>query len=111
MTWLALVLVIVALLLLVRGAGRQRELFFVRVKEGHVELVRGRLPPSLLEDIADVVRMQRLTSAEIRARAVGGHPELDYRHDGSGRGAEQPLRNVLGRFTVRQIRDGRRQAR
>ncbi len=111
MTWLGLALLAIALLVLLRGARRATELFRVRVRQGAAELVSGALPPSLLHEIADVVRLHRVQHAEIEVVLEGGRAELRLHHDGGAAAAEQPLRNVLGRFTVRQIRSGQRRAR
>jgi hypothetical protein len=108
MTWIGLVLLGLVLLVLLRGAVLGTELFRVRVRGGEIELLRGRLPPALFDEIADVVRLHRVQSGEIRAVLSGGRPQLVFEHDGSSSAAEQPLRNVLGRFTLRQIRSGRR---
>jgi hypothetical protein len=110
-SWLGLALIVVALLVLLRAAGRGTELFRVRALDGRVELERGRLPPALLAEIADIVRLYDVKRALISAALSGGSPRLVFEHDGSAAAAEQPLRNVLGRFTAAQLRQGKRRAR
>src|SRR3954471_18752845 len=109
--WIALLLTVLLLLALLRAAGLGTELFRVEVRGGRVELQRGRLPPALLGEIADVVRLYGLRQARISAVLSGGAAKLRFEHDGAAAAAEQPLRNVLGRFTVSQLRSGERRAR
>lgn len=110
-SWLGLLLLGVALLLLTRAAFLGTELFRIRVREGELHLERGRLPPALFDEIADIVRLHRVQSATIGARLSGGGARLLFDHDGAAAAAEQPLRNVLGRFTLRQLRSGKRRAK
>jgi hypothetical protein len=110
-SWLGLLLVAVVLLVLLRAAWLGTELFRVRVLDGQVELERGRIPPALLGEIADIVRLYGVKSAHVSAVLSGGSPRLVLEHDGSAASAEQPLRNVLGRFTATQLRSGKRRAR
>ncbi|HKY36057.1 MAG TPA: DUF3634 family protein [Polyangiaceae bacterium] len=92
-----------------RALSRARELFRLSARHGELSLERGRLPPALLQELADVARRERLHEVVIRAVVEGGKPRLIV--DGDSKGAEQPLRNVLGRFTLLQIRAGRRRSR
>ena len=109
--WIALLVTVLLLLALLRAAGLGTELFRVEVRDGRVELQRGRLPAALLREIADVVRLYGLRQARIGAVLSGGAAKLLFEHDGAATAAEQPLRNVLGRFTVSQLRSGERRAR
>jgi hypothetical protein len=68
------------------------------------------LPPALFDEIADVVRLHGVRVATIGAVLSGGSVRLIFDHDGKSTAAEQPLRNVLGRFTLTQLRSGRRRA-
>lgn len=110
LSWLGLLLLGVALLVLARAAFLGTELFRIRVREAELRLERGRLPPALFDEIADIVRLQRVGSATIGAVLSGGSVRLVFEHDGQSAAAEQPLRNVLGRFTLTQLRSGRRRA-
>ena len=109
--WIALLLTVLLLLALLRAAALGTELFRVEVRGGRVELERGRLPAALLAEIEDVVRLYGLQQARISAVLSGGAAKLRFEHDGAAAAAEQPLRNVLGRFTVTQLRSGERKAR
>ena len=111
LSWLGLLLIAVVLLVLVRAAWLGTELFRVRVEDGQVELERGRLPPALFGEIVDIVRLYGVKRARVSAVLSGGRPRLVLEHDGSGGAAEQPLRNVIGRFTATQLRSGKRRAR
>jgi hypothetical protein len=111
MAWLGLLLIAAVLLALGRAARLGTELFRLRVQDGQVELERGRLPPALLGEIADIVRLHGVKQARIGAVLSGGTPRLVFEHDGVAAAAEQPLRNVLGRFTATQLRSGKRRAR
>ncbi len=92
-----------------RALSQARELFRLSVRHGELSLERGRLPPVLFQELADVARRERLHEVVIRAVVEGGKPRLLV--EGDAKGAEQPLRNVLGRFTLQQIRAGRRRSR
>lgn len=107
-----------SMLLLLAAAGaafwlivrRATELFCVRIERGRPHHVRGRLPPALFSDIADVVRSPSIDAVELRVVSQGGEPRLLV----SGELDEeriQRLRNVLGRFRTAQIRSGRRPPR
>jgi hypothetical protein len=110
-SWLGLSLLGAVLLLFARAVVLRTELFRITVRGGKTELAHGRLPPALFDEIAEIVRLQRVQNATIRALLSGGSARLVFEHDGAAAGAEQPLRNVLGRFTLTQLRSGRRRAK
>jgi hypothetical protein len=103
--WLGLFMLGCALVLLVAGALRSNELFRVTVKDGQPRLTRGRLPPALFDDLCDVLRRENVRSAVIRVVLEGGQPRLALSAEASA--AAQPLRNVLGRFSLVELRSGR----
>jgi len=109
--WLLLGALLLGVLLLpiVRGLWLATELFRISARNGELTLNRGRLPPALFTELADVARRQKLDLVEIRAVVEGGVPKLLLQGE-SAKAAEQPLRNVLGRFTLAQIRTGRLRA-
>jgi hypothetical protein len=109
-SWLGLLLLGVVLVVFLRAVRRGTELFRVRVRDGEMELERGRLPPALFHEVGDIVRLHRIQNAKISAVLSGGAARLVFEHDGAAAGAEQPLRNVLGRFTTTQLRSGGRRA-
>lgn len=104
--WLFVVLAGVALGLVVFGAHRHASLFVIRVSNGQAHFVRGRIPPRLLADIKDVVRLNRAVEGTIRCVAEGGSATV--RADGFPDGAMQQLRNVVGTYQLAQIRAGAR---
>jgi hypothetical protein len=106
--WLILLLVGAFLLYALRAFTRHRELFRLVAQHGKLSLERGRLPPALLDELDDVARRERLHDVVICAIVEGGQPRLVV--EGDAKSAEQALRNVLGRFTLQQIRVGRRRA-
>lgn len=105
MLQLVLAALVIALpLLLLR---RVNELFVLRSHDGKVRIVRGRIPQRLLDDIADILESATSTSAEIRALSEAGMVRLVTRGSLSPM-HEQRIRNVLGSWTVSQIRNAPR---
>jgi hypothetical protein len=102
-----LVALALALIPLVIGIHRSTELFVVRVRGGEPRLVRGRLPQSLLDEIADVVRAPRVHDAQLRVVRRSGQPSLSIRGDVGADGAQR-LRNVIHRYGVTRIAAGGR---
>jgi hypothetical protein len=110
---LPLLLALVALVLsapLVLAIVRANELFFVRVRDGGVRLVRGRVPPRLFDDLADIVQRPAVARADLRAVSEGGRPRL-YAEGALSPEHKQRLRNVIGAWTVAQIRTSPRRRR
>jgi hypothetical protein len=108
-----LFLALVALLVstpLVLALVRANELFLVRVRDGNVRLVRGRVPARLFDDVADVVRKPTVLRAELRAVNEGGRPRL-YAEGELSPEHKQRLRNVIGEWSVQQIRNAPRARR
>lgn len=107
MTWLVLGVLALALLPLIISIRRGTELFLIKVRDGEAIFSRGRMPQSLLDDIADIVGSPRIERAELHAVRRGGQPELVVRGDVSS-DQRQRLRNVLGRYSVQRIAAGGR---
>jgi len=91
--------------LLFRALAGNLELAKLRVQDGKAELIRGRLPPRLLGDVRDVLQAGHVTQAEIRLLVEDGQPRV-LAH-GLDEASTQQLRNVVGTYTVSQIRAGR----
>jgi hypothetical protein len=91
--------------LLLWALGRNLELARVRVRDGAVEVVRGRLPPDLLGDMRDVLKSAHVARTDIRIIVEDRRPRLVAKSLGAD--ATQQLRNVMGGYTVSQIRAGR----
>lgn len=98
-------LVVVVLVVLLRGAP---ELARLEVRRGKLLLTRGRLPARLLGDFADILADPAIESAGLRIVVEDGRPRLLAR--GLDEASQQRLRNVLGSYTVAQIRAGQRTA-
>lgn len=109
MTWLLLVALALALVPLIVSIRRSTELFLIQVRDGKARFTRGRIPQSLLDDIADVVRSPPVERAELRAVRRGGQPEWAVR-GALGSDQLQRLRNVLGRYSAQRISAGGRPA-
>ncbi|MEO7035548.1 MAG: DUF3634 family protein [Polyangiaceae bacterium] len=105
--WLGLLCL--ALLAIFYGLRRANELFALSARDGTLTVVRGRLPPALLSDLGEIAARERLGNVEIRVVSESGVPRLFS--SGAPPAFEQAARNVLGRFSVAQLRAGRRRAR
>lgn len=91
--------VVVALyLVFVRG----NEIFFVSIRDGRALLVRGRIPPSLFTQIADVARRAGVRNASVQAHKGDGRARLTT--SGFGEGDAQRLRNVFGLHPIHALR-------
>ena len=82
-------------------------LFVVTVVDGKVAKVRGKIPPRLLGEIEDIVARAGVTHAEFRAVSRSGEPKLLFEGE-MDPGLAQQMRNVVGQFTVGQIRTGQK---
>ena len=80
---------------------RAGELFFLSVRDGSVLLVRGRIPPSLLNDFGDAVRHVRRGSIRGVRQMNGGQVFAGGDIDEF---VEQRLRNILRTFPVSRLR-------
>lgn len=87
---------------------RANELFVLDVKGGGVSVRRGRLPQKLLDDIGDVLR--DVSRATLRCTSEDGKPRL--RAKGAiGPDQAQRLRNLVGTWSVAQMRAAPRRRR
>jgi len=108
MTVLALLAALtLALAPLVVGIRRSTELFVIHVRSGEPRLIRGRLPQSLLDEIADVVRRAPVRAARLRVVRRDGQPSLLLHGDVDAADAQR-LRNVIHRYGVARIAAGGR---
>jgi len=104
MTLVALALLLLSVPLIL-AIVRANELFFLRVRGGRVSIRRGRIPKRLLDDIADVVR--DVKGATLRGVNEGRRPRL-YAEGDLGAEHKQRLRNLIGTWSVAQIRSAPR---
>jgi hypothetical protein len=103
----------IILLLLVLSIGvwlwavdRETTLFVVRVKEGRLTHVRGRIPPRVLDEIRDVVARASVRKARIKAFVRDGRPTLRLSGEFDPNFL-QVLRNVVGQYSVAEFRAAR----
>src|SRR3954471_3303279 len=107
--WIWLSLPCLLLLAFGYALRRANELFALTARAGKLELLRGRLPPALLSEFADIARREQLDNAEVRVLSESGVPRL-LLLGAQAPALEQALRNVLGRYSVSQLRSGRLRA-
>jgi hypothetical protein len=84
---------------------RSTELFVVEISSGRTRLVRGRIPPQLLEDITVILQRSR-TEGTLRVT----HERREARLQASSSFSDdtlQQLRNVIGNTPLQRIRAGR----
>ena len=102
-----LILVIVSIPLAFAIA-RSTELFVVVVQKGKPRLLRGHAPSRLVDDVMDVLSRAKLSNrATIRCVVHNAHPRIET-DDAVPAGTLQQLRNVVGHYSVAQIRSGKR---
>jgi hypothetical protein len=101
-----LLLLILTCLLWFWGLHRSGQLFVVKIREGRVAFTRGRIPAELLADIADIIARAGVIRADIQGVSRDGAPRLIFKGE-MNPGVQQQLRNVVGTFTVSQIRHGK----
>jgi len=113
--WLWLLLAVCLFAPLAYGLRRANELFVLSASHGKLTITRGRVPAALFADLADIAERAKLHDAQLRVVSESGVPRLlvcsvDGVKSGAYAALEQAGRNVLGRFSVAQIRAGRRRA-
>src|SRR6478609_8028554 len=79
------------------------ELFCVEVTEGQCRVVRGRAPQRLLGDMGDIAVRPIVVRGRIRAVVEDKAPRLLATGDFSPEQVQR-LRNVLGEWTISQLR-------
>ncbi len=73
---------------------RANELFYVSIRDGRCIVVRGHVPPSLLRELREVVRLSGVRRGKVRAVKDGGQPRLFV--EGLDDRVAQRLRNSFG---------------
>ena len=82
---------------------RANELFFLRLRDGKLKRVRGRIPKMLLHELEDVVR-RGPPRATIRGVSEDGRARLYVEGDLSD-AQKQQLKNIVGMWPVAKIRN------
>ncbi|HSC86476.1 MAG TPA: DUF3634 family protein [Polyangiaceae bacterium] len=100
---MVVVFLVAAALLLAWGFRRSARLFVVELKDGRIGSAKGHLPPRLLSELEDVLVRARLSEVRLEGLPRGGAPTFVSR-PALPPGVQQQLRNVLGQFTLTQIR-------
>jgi hypothetical protein len=101
---LPLVVVLGAILVFVRQLRRSTELFVIAAEADGARLLRGRIPPQLLNEIREIVRRSN-SRGELRVVVEWREPVIEARGEFSA-GTLQQLRNVIGNTPVQRIRSG-----
>jgi len=103
---LSLILLLLGIPLVV-ALMRANELFLVRVREGRVRVVRGRIPQALLNDFAEILRDPPMENGSLRGvvedRRLRIYPEGEL-----SEGQKQRIRNVVAGWPVAKIRNAPR---
>jgi hypothetical protein len=100
-------LLLVALAPLVVALLRANELFVLRLRDGRLSIARGRLPKRLLDDIGDVLRDPPVLEGTLRGVSEDGRVRV-YADAEVTDAQRQRLRNVLGQWSVTQVRNAPR---
>lgn len=85
---------------------RAATLFTLRIRQGRVVSSRGRLPPRLLAELVEIVDRAGVIRANVRGVVREGRPVLLFEGE-MAPSAVQQMRNVVGQFSVGEIRTGR----
>jgi hypothetical protein len=98
-------LLLLGLIPLVLALLRANELFCLRVREGRVRVVRGRIPPKLLTDIGDIVRRPAPIEEVVLRVVVEDRAPRVYVQGELSDAQRQQLRNVVSMWPVAKIRN------
>ena len=86
---------------------RANERFCLRLRGGRLRIARGRIPQRLLDDIGDVVGDPPGAEGTLRGVSEDGRVRL-YAEADLSEAQRQRLRNVLGQWSVTQVRNAPR---
>lgn len=78
-------------------------LFVVRIHDGHVDYVKGRIPRRLLSEIADVAEKDQIKALLITCRIEERTAQLRFKGSSSP-DLEQVLRNLVGQYPLTRLR-------
>lgn len=102
----ALLLLLVTVPLVV-ALMRANELFCLRIRAGRIRIARGRIPQRLLDDIGSVVADPPVDEGTLRGVSEGNRVRL-YPDAQLTDAQRQRLRNVVGQWSVTQVRNAPR---
>lgn len=86
---------------------RANEIAYVRVRGGRARLVRGALPPKLMEDLGDVVRAPPAGAAALRIVVEDRRPRI-YAEGELTDEQKQRVKNVVGMWPLAKLRAARK---
>jgi hypothetical protein len=89
---------------------RANELFALRMRQGRLQLVRGRIPPRLLSDIDDVLQRAGAGRVDLRGVVEDGRATLRVAGGALEPTTMQRLRNTISLWPVAKIRNASRKA-
>ncbi len=92
---------------IVIGLSRANEVVVLDARGGRLEVRRGRVPAKVLRELGEVARRAGLDGARLRVVAEGGRPRLIV-EGAVDAGVAQRLRNVVGLFTLAELRQAKR---
>ena len=104
---LLFVALILSVVLWLWSLSRASRLFVLTIRDGRIARSKGRIPPRLLSEIADIVDRAGVTRARILGVVRDGRPVLLFDGEMSP-GTTQQMRNVVGQFTAGEIRTSRK---
>ncbi len=90
---------------------RSNELFVMQVRKGRSNVVRGRLPQRLANELSDVFRRAKVRRATLRVVQENRMPRVKVTDGELSDGTLQQVRNVLGKYELAQIKAGGRARR
>lgn len=99
-----LALLVAVLLALSVSASRARELCVLSVRDGRLLMIRGALPPSLLEALRDIVRRTGAPRGTVRLVRAGDRARVDA--SGLDEAVVQRIRNVVGTYPMPRLLAG-----
>jgi uncharacterized protein DUF3634 len=82
---------------------RTLTLFELAIDGGHVEIVRGGIPPALMTEIREIVRIGRVERGTIRVVKDAGEARVVCSAEIDD-ATVQRIRNVMGRFPIAKLR-------
>jgi Protein of unknown function (DUF3634) len=102
--------VAIALLLLYRSARRAITIAELEVDDGGVRIVHGGIAPGVLQDLRDVARRPKISSARITITRASGRAEVRVEGKVSADQAQR-IRNVVGSVPLAKLLNAHRRGK